>query len=167
MNKLLPTLPLFVGFLLCTQVSMSQVDRQQTPSETKISNLQSTSSQGSNTPDRKNVQNISSSSETTAASTRLGAAQLSSPFHRETKLSPSTSSNANGPTHAPGQGDANLYRSKLARFMVGDALPTGFPEWDIATMTKEEYKAIVRVWAKENKSKVKPEYHTHKIFESK
>lgn len=96
------------------------------------------------------------------AMTAVGAARLSAPFKSSVEISETTIDGSTRPV--PGSGDAAVFRMRYSKFMVGDELPADFPEWDVATQTKEEYKEVVADWLRANKEQVKPEYHSHSVF---
>lgn len=158
-------------FFLSAHLAIGQVTTGEI--KEKPTSLQSTS-QSSAIPTKQTVKvnAVSSSSEPTAVTSKVTAdMMISGPFKQTTKLqttgdAPATVSSA-APANAPGQGDANMFRARFSRFLVAEELPADFPQWDVATQTKEEFRATVFTWVAANKSKVKPEYHSHRVFSGK
>lgn len=157
------TLLLAMAFGLYASVSVGQTQRPQNTTNSSVSQESPTQNQS-----KKPANSTASSATPTEVVAKVSGLQMTAPLQQATKLD-ATSQSGQAPTtsHVPGQGDANQMRVKLAKFMVGDKLPEGFPEWDLGTTDKEQFKAIVATWAQANLSAVKPEYRDHPMITSK
>lgn len=57
-----------------------------------------------------------------------------------------------------GEGEYLSFTKKIMEVSVTGQIPDGFPK-HVKGQSKEQYIAIMKAWAKENKDWIKPEYH--------
>lgn len=57
-----------------------------------------------------------------------------------------------------GEGKYLTFTKKIMEYSITGQIPEGFPKHKKG-QTKEQYIKVIKAWAKENKDKIKPEYH--------